>query len=1476
MRLEFTLQPNNPGAPRQDVAVVCEPDAIVGVVLEQARVPADLPVFVGDSQLLRQQTVEESGLVSGCIVHIGHPKGQHRSMRRQDGDWQMVIVGGSNAGLRFPLATSPVTIGRGGQSDVVLDDGAVSKEHARIELQPLGEFGDDPVWRLSDLGSKNGVYQNGVLLSGHADVRVGQPFAIGASLLEIRCVEAADADVKREQEGTRAFNRPARIRLNSPALRVRVPSKPSDSEPWPFPFAQILAPLVLAGAMLLIFKRPEALLFGILSPVIGVASWSTNRKRNKRRAAATDAKYEIEISALQADVADFAKREIEYLQDSYPDPATVGQRAELPTQRLWERRATDPDAHSLRVGLKTRPSTVEIESSERENPVGVPVLEDAPVGIDLAAVGVLGIAGPHLQAYALARWLVAQLAVNRSPNDLQLVLLTDDDAPDRWEWWRWFPQSRIGSDARSCTLAGIDEPTREARLRELLSTVEMRMAERRNNRVDSFPQTIVVLIDGARALRSLPGVAQLLKDGPDVGVFAIAIDSEDNRLPAEGKARIVLNKATPWLGSLAVNERERIDDVLLDGTEAPWCESLARALAPLRCAGADQAAGILPQTARLVDLLGINLDSPDGGAGQISAGWTLNGRSTEMVIGVGVDGNLVLDLRRDGPHALVAGTTGAGKSELLQTMVASLAIASTPTALTFVLVDYKGESAFGECALLPHTVGILSNLDSHRTARALVHLEAELKRRERALRDLGATDIDAAWERDATASANVGLARLVIIVDEFAELVHELPDFVSGLVRVACVGRSLGVHLVLATQRPTGVITAEMKANTGLRIAMRMVDKGESSEVLERPDAATISPATPGRAFARTGGHAALLAFQTARVAGRRRGVQVEAPPPVVHFVPWSAAPYPLRGESLLATPGGATDLSALTSAIRTAAASLNLPAPHSPLVRDLSLLVAWEELRVSDNDGNAVSIGMEDHPHDQRQVPFTFDLEQGEHLLLAGSSRTGRSTALRTLATALAQKWSADDLHLYGLDFGNGGLAALVSYPHCGAIVGRNEPDRVERLLTRIAAEVASRQETLAAGGFGDIAEQRRTVTNAERLPYLVVLIDRWEGFTSMFSADGGSDLPALVLRLVRESASVGIRLIFAGDRSLLTDRIASHIENKLAFRLADRNDYRLIGVTPSEVADQLPPGRVVQAESGVEIQLAIPIPKLALGEPVEPPTHLTDQQAQSTYIRGLAAASSSARFNVPFRVDTLPAAVTFEQALTMRSSENADNPQWAMIGVGGDKLEALGVTFDAAANSFAVVGPARSGRSSALQTMIDSLQTHDQKHEFLIVCPRPSPLSALAEHRNVTVIEAPFTGEAMTEILVHSFSDPSKMRVLVIDDIDALPTVAEVDDVLRTYVRAASPGSLFLLVAGQTDEVRSALRGTVVEAKRSKRALILSPTSTLDGDLAGERIPRNFLGRAPAGRGVFLVDGSIGFLQVPKCAATAVSPRR
>ena len=1439
MRLNLRLY--NPASRRaDDVVLTAEPDALVDDVVRALNTVQPGPLFVRGYPFCGHGRLSSSVLRDGDVVSVGRP-----GPGRGGAGLQLVAVAGPADGGRWVLRPGETIVGRESTADVSIDDPELSRRHLRLTLTPEG-------CAVEDLGSLNGTRVDGEALAGPTTVGPGAVIGAGRTTLEVRPAARASADLRPDGAGGLRFNRPARIRPAPREVRVALPCPPREREAHPFPWIQVMAPTVLSILLAAVLGRPELLLFSLVSPVLAVSTTISHRRRDAARGGEEQARYASELEEATARITKAVAEEQAAAREEFPDPLALAEVATVPTGRLWERRDHDPDAGVVRVGLAERPAAVVVTARGHDAAAEPPRLKAAPATVDLVAAGVLGVAGPEAQARAVARWLVAQLVVLRSPRDLRLVVLTDASAGADWDWVRWLPHARPDGAGAPTAAVGNDPGTLEQRAGELVAILDDRLATLREHGRARFSPTIVVVADGARQLRSLPGLTRILESGPSVGIVTIDLDTDVSRLAEEGTAQLALDPRRPTRAVLEVEGAEPVRDVAADQVDASWADEVARALAAVRDGSADDDRGSVPSSVRYLDLVDISLDGPE----DVIERWSFASQRTEALVGVSADGPFHLDLRCDGPHALVAGTTGAGKSELLETLVVSLALANRPSAVNFVLVDHKGASAFAECADLPHTVGLVTNLDGHLTERALSSLDAELRRREQVLRDLGAPDVDAAWERRPREAAAASLARLVIVVDEFAELVHELPEFVTGLIRIARVGRSLGIHLVLATQRPAGMVSSEMRANTGLRVALRTEDEHDSTEVLEAPHAAGIPRSTPGRAFVRRRGREGIVEFQTARVAGPRRDLDGAAPAPSVHHVPWKLLGYPLpEGRSGEEAAGVETDLHALVTVIGDAAAVLRLPPPRRPWLDPLaSSVVLDDDVAPAGRRGpTPIVFGVEDLPALQQQRPAVFDLARGGHLLIAGAARTGRSTALRSLAVAVARSMPPSDVHVYGLDFGNGALLALAELPHCGAVVVRSEADRVERLVARLSEEVARRQELLARGGFGDIGEQRRRTSAGQRLAYLVVLLDRWEGVATGFPPDTGSDVPTQLLRLVREGVGVGLRLVVAGDRSLLSDPIASLVSDVVVLRLDDRNDYRLASVDPTTVPREMPPGRALRAGSGLELQFGLLDPD-------------PSSSAQAAAVRRVARRAEarwppSRRRNRPFRVDALPASIDIAEAEALVHPDGAASPLWALVAVGGDELAAEGVDL-ARDRGVLVAGPPRSGRSTALMTIARSLCARGAG--LVVVCPRPSPLEQLEGTPGVV---ATFSGVPGPEALSGALRRRRGPLAVIVDDAEGLVRTPA-DEVLSSFLRSTSDGHpVGVVVAGQLDDLKSDLGSTVAEARTAKAALLLSPGSTLDGEVAGLRLPRPMVGRMPPGRGVLAVAGRARVVQVPTC---------
>ncbi|TFD85884.1 cell division protein FtsK [Cryobacterium lactosi] len=1296
---------------------------------------------------------------------------------------------------------------------------------------------------------------------------VGGQLRVGLSVLTVHPLTSGDAElIPAPEHGWLDYNRPPRLLPPVAVNTFRLPPPPKVPERNSLPWITACIPAILGVTMAVMMKQPFYLLFALMSPLMMLGTYFTARSNGKKSHRRLMAEHRTTMASITAEISRAVLAEQRSRRATTPDAAALLLAATAPTRRLWERRSTDPDHLLVRVGTTDLASEVVLEDlAELEHRrLSTEISHSVPVTLSLTEAGVVGVAGGGDWARHLGSWMIGQIAVLQSPRDLQLYVLGSPDDARQWHWARWLPHLRPALGQDTLTLTGFDSESVGRRVAELGQLVAERVASAAGSRSTRFTPDILVVLDGARRLRALPGIVSLLRDGPAVGVYVLCLDAEESRLPEECTA-VVLERPA---GTLLVTRQnaDPIDGVSLDTIVEGWYERMARSLAAVRDVSFSDSDSLLPASANLLSVLG--LESPTGTA--VAARWSARARSTEAVIGLSLDGPFSIDLVRDGPHGLVAGTTGSGKSEFLQTLVASLAVANRPDAMTFVLIDYKGGAAFSECAHLPHTVGMVTDLDTHLVSRALNSLRAELIRREGLLGDAGAKDLEAYYRLHAAAGGE-NLPRLAIVIDEFAAMAKELPDFVSGLIDVAQRGRSLGVHLVMATQRPSGVISPEIRANTNLRVALRMTDAGESSDVIDVPDAARIQKVTPGRAFARLG-HASVIPFQTARVGGQVKvgGDTTRRAPSVTRLPPERFSRAAPRPQIVSSREGDVTELSVLVSAIRAATESLGIPEQHSPWLPALPALVRLDTLGVEPTapagrdpagDGR-VRWALEDLPARQTQQDAVLDLADFGHLYIVGAPGSGRSQALRTIAASSAATLPPTDLHLYAIDCGNGALSSLSEVPHCGAVVQRNQTERATRLVHRLEADLLRRHEVLAAGNHANIAEQRGAADVSSRLPHVLVFIDRWENFvTTLGEADSGALLD-IVYSLLREGASAGIHLVIAGDRSLLTSRMSTLSDDKLLLRLTDRVDYSLAGLNHRIIPTDIAPGRGFRGDNGRELQIAL------LGD--DP-----SGQAQSEAVRALgreltqrhAATPAAAR---PFRVDDLPSTLRLADALALADGEST-GPMWALLGVGGNQLLAHGMDLEHDAPTFVVAGPARSGRSTLLAVMADSLLRSGT--QLVLACPRSSPLR---DYADLPGVRAVLTHSELTEADLAPHLDPDGTPVVLIVDDGEMLTDVPAKLWLRGYLRVARENRRGLILGGNSAELCAGFSGWQVDVKKNRRGALLSPQNTIDGDLLGARVARSLVSTTitPGRALVHFGSGELLTLQVPTRTASTARP--
>ncbi|OCI32543.1 ESX-1 secretion system protein EccCa1 [Oerskovia enterophila] len=860
------------------------------------------------------------------------------------------------------------------------------------------------------------------------------------------------------------------------------------------------------------------------------------------------------------------------------------------------------------------------------------------------------------------------------------------------------------------------------------------------------------------------------------------------------------------------------------GVTAGWAERYARHLAATARLGrwpvgagtptagepSDPAASGLPVTVSLAALLGLTADEAAAPVADVSRSlathvalrWeasALNASTTPgLPVALGLDASgrpVLVDVVRDGPHALVAGTTGAGKSELLQSLVLGLALTTSPRDLAIALVDYKGGASFGGCVGLPHVVGQVTDLEPGLAGRALAGLRAELRRREHVVAGAGATCLE-----DLPPGA---LPRLLVVVDEFRALADDLPDFLPGLLRLASQGRSLGVHLVLATQRPAGAVTADMRANISLRVALRQVDAGDSHDVIDAPHAARIPVDRPGRAVLRRG-DGPPLAFQCAHAASPApRGTDTVRPAPR-----WGAAPLPVRAPE----PDAPDLVTVLVAAAREAAATAAHTPHPAPWLPGLPRRVTPSDLPGARTSPGGASerlpLALSDLPAEQRRGVVTWDVGEG-HLAVVGRPRSGRTTALRALAVAaLDRGW---DVHVVAEDPALTG-PALREHAGCGTVVDQHDPRRVARLVDLLLAR-AGRRPTL-------------------------VLLDGSEDLRASLGLLAGGTGADLLGRLLGDGAARGVHVVLSGQTAGLGG-LAHRVGPRLVLTSSAVHDDVAHGV-PSRLA-----GRGGRAGRGVW---------LGADEPVECQV-VIDASPLERDASSDAPSLDDGR-SLPLRLAPLPRLVLPADLPV----PGEDSLRAVPVGIGGDA--AVPQCLDVTAGGL-VVGPGGSGRSSALLLVLGYALPTGRVRAVLSRDPRLTELVTTDAGAGGLVVASTFSPyEAATALNLLATTPPAPGDLVVVDDLDVLQQACPLEvEVLTGLVRTG----VVLLASASTVAAATAHRGPLAEVRAARCGIVLRPGERGSGDVFGMSLERVLdPGAGPAGRAVLVRSGALVPVQV------------
>ncbi len=1054
---------------------------------------------------------------------------------------EAVWLTGPDAGAAIQLGVGSHVVGRSTRAAVRCNDRSIELHHALIEVRPDGSVrytqlaGVQPILVESieapgEQPAAAGINVDRVLHEVDQTcmpVGLGVRIRFGASVLVIRPVSDAAVDdpaanFGREQSRssggdqrcidpwrTPLLRRPRPLSDYQPAA-IEVPRRTPQSGVFGGALWPTLIGLAGAAAMAVVFDQLMFLMFGALGALVAAGTWAVQKLGVVRSRRSASREYAEAVETFVGALATERLRVAAAHRDSVPTLEASVRSMHGRSSSLWAVRRDDPDAFRVSLGEGELVWQPNVTGLDRETSASTWASIDQasrltrmPVVVSLGEATVTALVGTA--AASVARSMIVQLAAASGPADWRLAVITDS-AGD-WDCLRWLPHIIAQSgDVLVSTSAGSAE---------LLSPA------------DDDPRHLVVVLDHPELLSTrTSALRRALASGRSIAVLVVCED--EAAVPAVATSSLIIGRQgrSRWIADTRVTalaEAVNIAGISADGAFAATA-SIACLIDPELI---DTASGLASRV-ELIDLLRSEIgDAPAAFGHRIAAQWEASGPdpSPSAPIGLAADGVVELDLAADGPHGLIAGTTGSGKSELLRSLVIGLAVRHSPEQITFVLVDYKGGSTFDGCAELPHVVGVVTDLDENLAARALRSLEAELRRRERILRDVGASDL--AMYR--ASGLGEPLPRLVVIIDEFAALSVAQPDFVGALLGVAQRGRSLGVHLLLATQRPSGVVSDDIKANTNLRIALRVQDRNDALDVIGDSAAASLARSTPGRAIMRLGADE-LVVFQTASCTGPE------------------------------------SDLKVLVQSTRLAAELNSIEPPHRPWLPPLG-----------DGTGSGPSsgadqaaIGLIDDPDHQRFVPLRWVPDDG-HLLLLGAIGSGTTTALLAIVTAVARHAAVDFFVIDAM--GDARIELMSAVPGCVAVVRIHETERLLRMLHLLVAETTRRK-------FASPDEQRRDA---------VVVIDGLGALRAELESLDLYDEIGQLETLVADGRVVGLSIVASAVRPIaVSSAMLGQIGNRWVFNLDEPLDASVVGVRAAMVPGPIP-GRLIESRSGRVAQIDI-----------------------------------------------------------------------------------------------------------------------------------------------------------------------------------------------------------------------------------------------------------------------------------------------
>lgn len=1132
------------------------------------------------------------------------------------------------------------------------------------------------------------------------------------------------------------YSRSPRIFYLEPDDTVKIPPVPSPVPKDNNGLISTIAPSLamvgvtvatgfLMGRGILVFATAG---MSAVTVIISASKYFKDRKERKRKEIERGEYYEHTLNDTRKDIRRLLLKQREMLLLSYPDLQKEEQLLYSFYSKLWERNVTHMDFLNVRIGIGSKPLSFKVEfnvqnslesssdpltQNARELANKYDTIYEVPIVLDIKS-GVTGIAGrrelvlDHLQA------IIIHMALAHSYKDVRMVFIYDEEKGNRLDVFKWLPHTWTDNNHFKTMIK--NARTRDNILTSIYQILKQREMDLAENKDAVFTSIVFVVAD--IELISDHVIMEFLDHNKRaIGVYTIFLNDVPEALPESttnivtirdnGKGYIIKNDCQDCNTEYQPDLASQVD-----------LEKMSRFLAPIQ--HVSSVVNAIPKAVTLFELYGVNETQEFGALHR----WDNSNPHKTLAVPIGLRGindivYLNLHEKAHGPHGLLAGTTGSGKSETIQTYIISLALNFHPYDVGFLLIDYKGGGMANIFEKLPHLLGTITNLDGAGTMRALVAIKSELLHRQEMFSKYGVNHIDAYQRLFKEGKADEPIPHLFIISDEFAELKSERPEFIKELVSAARIGRSLGVHLILATQKPNGVVDDQIWSNSKFKICLKVQDAADSQEMLKTPDAASIT--LPGRGYLQVGNNEVYELFQSAYSGAECNMEQYKE-----QELDYNIYEFNDLGQFDLITNDFSrmddqvnvkkiSQLDATIDYLHNEFDQLGLSQVKKPWLPPLEERIDLGELmdnpdlepRWEDKDDLCVTIGMLDKPQKQAQTPFNIDFFTDGNVAVFGSARMGKSTALKTIALSGAVSYTPDQLQYYIMDFGNNNILSLKNLPHSADAMTVDDVEKINKFQRMMLAELKSRKDKFGQESVGSLAMYRKAT--GDNLPAIVIIIDNFDVVREQME-----ELEQVLTTVSRDGQALGIYVVLAASKpGVVRYNMLANIKTQLALYMIDKSEtYNIVGRTELE-SQELAGRGLVHLDDVYCFQIALPMDCADELEEID------------GFNQAVDLLSYSWTGELPRAIPMLPEQLDIYDLKEMISSYDTEVP----FALDYEFVQPFAIDFSSVTHLL-IVGGFERGKSNAVKVIVDMLDDGDMDCEAFLIDNSYAKLSCLKNH--------------------------------------------------------------------------------------------------------------------------------------------------